>query len=245
MSADPALVALAFPVVMLSAMGVAFTLAAMRGPAQLAAMSRRGSSLYLAILVIYTCGALVVTSSDPAQLGLVPAGDAGSWALRTAVLVLVGLGAARLLLLAELEIGLRRLRRADARADGAAEQRALRATASSSFAALAIAFALFEELLWRGVGVREVQALHGGLEEAVLIAAGVVLFGACHVYFGAVAVVSKTVCGAVWCLLTILGAGILPALASHTAYQFHVARWNDGQVRSGGLSAPTIETASS
>jgi len=90
----------------------------------------------------------------------------------------------------------------------------------------AVLFAVFEELLWRGLGVREVQAQYAGAEEAGIIAAGVVLFGACHFYFGLRAVFTKSICGLAWTGLTVLALGIIPALASHIAYQVAVARWN-------------------
>ena len=104
---DPAVAALAFPAVMLSLMGLFFTVAAVRGRDALDAMSRRGSALYLGILVVYTIAAVILTRPTAEQLGLVPDGDAAGWALRTAAFTVIGVVAAWGLLLAELELALR------------------------------------------------------------------------------------------------------------------------------------------
>jgi membrane protease YdiL (CAAX protease family) len=230
---DPAVAALAFPAVMLSLMGLVFTAAAVRGREALDAMSRRGSVIYLTILVVYTIAALILTRASPEQLGLVPDGDAAAWVLRTVAFTLIGGLAAWGLLLAELELALR-LRRGSAASSaplGAGDERARVATAGRLFAVQALAFAIAEELLWRGIGVREVQAEYGAGTEAIVIAAGVVLFGACHVYFGLRAVLTKSFCGAVWTGLTLVALGVIPALVSHAVYQVLVHRWNRARAR--------------
>ncbi len=225
---DPAVAALAFPVVMVSLMGIAFTLAAARGPAAQEAMSARSSVIYLAILMTYTTAAIGLVEPGAERL-FAPLPD---HLLPTILLTGVGVAAGYALLFVELELSLRLARRrrdggiSSVSAGGRGTQRAAAATAGRWFMLQAVLFAVLEELLWRGIGVREVQAQYGGAAEAGIIAAGVVLFGACHFYFGLRAVFTKSMCGLAWTGLTVLALGIIPALASHLAYQVAVARWN-------------------
>ena len=93
--------------------------------------------------------------------------------------------------------------------------------------------------------MREVQIEYAAGTEALLIAAGVVLFGLCHVYFGVRAVLTKTLCGAVWAGVTVLALGIIPALVSHAVYQVLVQRWNEARARRRSPAAGMARTAAS
>ncbi len=100
---------------------------------------------------------------------------------------------------------------------------AVRAEASTrgAFATLAVVTAVVEELLFRGAVFADLRAQNSLI---VAVALSSIVFGLHHIAFGVAAVVGKSVAGALWAALYVLGGTVLIAMASHLAFQYLVAR---------------------